>query len=196
MCSPASFETAYVQRASPTEPIVVTCASWTLKAYWPKTSLVENSTIRSTVSFVASAASSALYVPITFTRIVRTGVEDVALREVEVRMRRELGPREGVAVEVVDRNHLVLVDQLSRERRPDEPGAAGDHDPLALERHAGIVVECLSRDPERSDAVAAVSRRPASSGHVLPGHARAVACPGPPTSSPHLERNAEPRTRV
>ena len=26
MCSPASFETAYVQRASPTEPIVVTCA--------------------------------------------------------------------------------------------------------------------------------------------------------------------------
>ena len=26
MCSPASFETAYVQRASPTEPIVVTLA--------------------------------------------------------------------------------------------------------------------------------------------------------------------------
>ena len=75
MCSPASFETAYVQRASPTEPIDVTWASWTLNAYCPKTSLVENSTIRSIVSFVASAASSALYVPITFTRIVRTGLE-------------------------------------------------------------------------------------------------------------------------
>ena len=60
MCSPASFETAYVQRASPTEPIVVTCPSPTLNACCPKTSLVENSTIRSTVSFVASAASRAL----------------------------------------------------------------------------------------------------------------------------------------
>ena len=60
MCSPASFETAYVQRASPTEPIVVTCPSWTLNACWPNTSLVENSTSRSSVSRVASAASSAL----------------------------------------------------------------------------------------------------------------------------------------
>ena len=59
MCSPASLETAYVQRASPTEPIVVTCPSPTLKACCPKTSLVENSTIRSSVSRVASAASSA-----------------------------------------------------------------------------------------------------------------------------------------
>ena len=30
MCSPASFETAYVQRASPTEPIVETWPSLTL----------------------------------------------------------------------------------------------------------------------------------------------------------------------
>ncbi len=60
MCSPASFDTAYVQRASPTEPIVVTCASWTLNACWPNTSLVEKSTRRSTVSFAASAASSTL----------------------------------------------------------------------------------------------------------------------------------------
>ena len=60
MCSPASFETAYVQRASPTEPCEVTCSSSTLNANEPKTSLVENSITRSIVSFVASAASSAL----------------------------------------------------------------------------------------------------------------------------------------
>ena len=60
MCSPASFETAYVQRASPTEPCVVALVSSTRKAYVPNTSLVENSISRSTVSFVASAASSAL----------------------------------------------------------------------------------------------------------------------------------------
>ena len=50
MCSPASFETAYVQRASPTEPIVETWPSATWKACAPKTSLVEKSTKRSSVS--------------------------------------------------------------------------------------------------------------------------------------------------
>ena len=60
MCSPASFETAYVQRASPTEPIVETWPSVTLYACVPKTSLVEKSTKRSSVAAVASAASSAL----------------------------------------------------------------------------------------------------------------------------------------
>src|SRR5690348_7461201 len=74
MCSPASFDTAYVQRASPTEPIVDTCPSLTLYACVPKTSLVEKSTKRSSVRSVASAASSTLYVPITLTRIVRTGL--------------------------------------------------------------------------------------------------------------------------
>jgi hypothetical protein len=74
MCSPASFETAYVQRASPTDPVVVTWPSWTLMAWVPKTSLVEKSTKRSSVSLVASAASRALYVPIRLTRIVRTGI--------------------------------------------------------------------------------------------------------------------------
>ena len=53
MCSPASFETAYVQRASPTEPIVETCPSSTRKACVPKTSLVEKSTKRSRLSSVA-----------------------------------------------------------------------------------------------------------------------------------------------
>ena len=78
--------------------------------------------------------------PITLTRIVRTGlvehgvdagdarrvddvraagrelgepleVEDVALGEAEVRMVGELGAGESVAVEVVDRDDLVLVDE-------------------------------------------------------------------------------------
>src|SRR5919198_828615 len=74
MCSPASFETAYVQRASPTEPVEVRCPSRTLYACGPKTSLVEKSTSRSSVSRVASAASSTLYVPIRLTRIVLTGL--------------------------------------------------------------------------------------------------------------------------
>src|SRR6266550_1386202 len=74
MCSPASFETAYVQRVSPTDPIVETWPSATLYACVPKISLVEISTKRSTEPRVASAASSTLYVPITFTRIVRTGL--------------------------------------------------------------------------------------------------------------------------
>ena len=60
MCSPASFETAYVQRASPTEPIVETWPSSTFSACVPNTSLVEKSTNRSSVGRVASAASSAL----------------------------------------------------------------------------------------------------------------------------------------
>ena len=60
MCSPASFETAYVQRASPTEPIVDTWPSSTRNACVPKTSLVEKSMKRSSVSSVATAASSTL----------------------------------------------------------------------------------------------------------------------------------------
>src|ERR671932_753502 len=52
MYSPASFETAYVQRASPTEPWLVTCVSSTLYAWRPKTSLVENSIRRSSVELV------------------------------------------------------------------------------------------------------------------------------------------------
>jgi hypothetical protein len=45
-----------------------------LYACVPNTSLVEKSTNRSSVSSVATAASSTLYVPIMFTRIVRTGL--------------------------------------------------------------------------------------------------------------------------
>src|SRR6266571_3269658 len=78
MYSPASFDTAYVQRASPTEPPLVTWVSSTRYARVPNTSLVEKSTKRSSVDCVACAASSTLYVPIRLTRIVRTGLSSTA----------------------------------------------------------------------------------------------------------------------
>ena len=100
--------------------------------------------------------------PITFTRITRTGlcehgvdsgdrravhevrragsgsakrirIEDVALHEREVRMVAEVCARERVAVEAVVCDDLVPVDELARERRADEAGAAADEDPLALQ---------------------------------------------------------------
>ena len=42
-------------------------------------------------------------------------------------------------MEVVDRDDLVRVDEPGRERRPDEPGAAGDEDPLSRQGHPRIV---------------------------------------------------------
>ena len=113
-----------------------------------------------------SAASSTLYVPITLTRIVRTGlsstvstpaiaaqwttcvaplttsarisgVEDVALDEPEVRVLGEARAAERVAVEVVDGDDLVVVDEPPRERRPDEARAARDDDALSAQGHAG-----------------------------------------------------------
>src|SRR3989442_6527426 len=78
MYSPASFETAYVQRASPTEPPLVTCVSSTRYACVPKTSLVEKSTRRASDDCVACAVSSTLYVPIRLTRMVRTGLSSTA----------------------------------------------------------------------------------------------------------------------
>ena len=75
MCSPASFETAYVQRASPTEPIVDTCPSCTL--YGVRAEDLARREVDEALErrrCVASAASSTLYVPIMFTRIVRTGL--------------------------------------------------------------------------------------------------------------------------
>src|SRR5207247_10547642 len=56
--SPASFDTAYVQRASPTEPWVVTCVSSTLYACVPKTSLVEKSISRSARPASCAASST------------------------------------------------------------------------------------------------------------------------------------------
>ena len=64
-------------------------------------------------------------------------VEHVALHESEVRMVAERRAAEGVAVEVVDRDDLVLVDEAPCERRADEPCAAGHDDALARQSHAG-----------------------------------------------------------
>ncbi len=58
-----------------------------------------------------------------------------------VRVVGELGAGERVAVEVVDRDDLVALDELARERRRDEAGAAGDQDPFAFEHRA----ECNRR---------------------------------------------------
>jgi hypothetical protein len=63
----------------------------------------------------------------------RFRVEDVGLVQLEVRVLGERRPGQRVAVEVVDGDDLVAVDQLARKRRPDEPGAAGDEDPFARE---------------------------------------------------------------
>src|SRR4029453_11755609 len=63
-------------------------------------------------------------------------VEHVTLHEREARMLRELGAAERVAVQVVERDDLVLVDEAPSERRADEAGAAGDQDPLAAQSHA------------------------------------------------------------
>ena len=64
------------------------------------------------------------------------GVEDVALDEGEVRMVCERGSAERVAVQIVERDDLVLVDEPARERRADEPRAARHDDPLSRQSHA------------------------------------------------------------
>ena len=97
-------------------------------------------------------------------------VEHVALHEVEVRVVAEVGARERVAMEVVERDHLVLVDEPARERRPDEAGAAGDQDPLAAQSHAAS----LAAYPRRCDAPSrAIARARARV-------SRAQRCPAPP----------------
>ena len=142
--------------------MVVTWPSLTLNACCPKTSLVENSTIRSIVSrrlerrlervvradhvdphgahraredgVDAGDRSGVHEVRAALDqRAELVTVENVGLLEVEVRMGREIGARQRIAVEVVHRDDLVVVDQTPGEGRPDEPRPAGDHDPLAGE---------------------------------------------------------------
>ena len=74
-------------------------------------------------------------------------VEHVALDEAEVRVLAEVRARERVAVQVVERDHLVRVDEPAGERRPDEAGAAGDQDPLAAQRHAASLAALSWTDP-------------------------------------------------
>ena len=64
-------------------------------------------------------------------------VEDVALDEGEVRMLGERGAAERVAMQVVDGDDLVVVDEPRGERRADEPGATRDDDALSGQGHAG-----------------------------------------------------------
>jgi hypothetical protein len=109
-------------------------------------------------------------VPITFTRIVRTGLSRTvstpaiaaqwtmcvapaaaSRSELEPRMLQEAGTGDRVAVEIVVRDDRVPVDELPRESRADEARAAGDQDPLALQHPANI---SLHRALPRSAAAA------------------------------------------
>jgi hypothetical protein len=56
--------------------------------------------------------------------------------ELEVLVVGKVGAAERVAVEVVDRDDLVRVDQPARQRRADETGAAGHQHAFPGERHA------------------------------------------------------------
>ena len=76
-------------------------------------------------------------------------VEHVRLDEREVRMLAEVEPGQRIAMQVVERDDLVLVDEPPRERRPDEPGAAGDDDSLAAQRHAASLEARFDRAATR-----------------------------------------------
>src|SRR5205823_10852621 len=67
----------------------------------------------------------------------RVCIEHIGLVQREVRVVTEIGGREGVAVKVVERDDLVLLDDPAPERRRDETGAAGDEDALSLQSHDG-----------------------------------------------------------
>ena len=92
--------------------------------------------LSSTVSTPAIAAQWTKCVAPCAASLQRVGVEDVALDQLEVRVVGEVEPAQRVAVEVVERDDRVAIDELARERRADEAGAAGDEDPLSLE-HRG-----------------------------------------------------------
>ncbi len=180
MCSPASFDTAYVQRASPTDPIVVTCASCdverVLAEHLARREVHEplHGVARRERCFEhvvgadhvhAHRADRALEdgVDSRYARAVDDmgrpghellqplGVEHVTLDELEVRMLGEARPAERVAVQIVDGDDLVRVDEPAGERRADEACAARDDDPLAGQRHAG---ESRGRYLDRVRAVA------------------------------------------
>ena len=147
----------------------------TLNACWPKTSLVEKSTTRSTVSLrrerrlehVVRADHVHAHRPHgALEHRVHAGdrraVDDVRRAgerspraasasstspcdEREVRVVGERRAAERVAVEVVDGDDLVVVDEPPRERRADESRAAGDDDALSAQSHAGESMTARSR---------------------------------------------------
>ena len=64
-------------------------------------------------------------------------VEHIPLHEVEIRVLREARAAERVAMEVVNGDDLVLVDEAARKSRADEASPSGDDDPLPAQWHAG-----------------------------------------------------------
>ena len=116
-------------------------------------------------------------------------VEDVALGEVEVRVVGEVGPGERVAMEVVDRDDLVGVDEPRCEGRSDEPSATGDEDPLSRQGHPRIVD--APGGGVGSARLLKAGRRERSTTAAWPLLSQlAMSHPvtlGPPTSSPRLK---------
>ena len=90
-----------------------------------------------TVSTPAIAAQWTTCVAPRVSSTIRAEIENVALVEGEVRVVGELGAGQRVAVEVVDRDDLVVVDEPAGERRRDEAGAAGEQDAFSAQGHGG-----------------------------------------------------------
>ena len=91
-------------------------------------------------------------------------------------------PGERVAVEVVGRDDLVLVDEPAGERRADEAGAAGDEDPLAREHAASLSARYrfqsdADRRPDRAARRRRRVRRRPSARPSAPPDDRARRCP-------------------
>jgi hypothetical protein len=91
----------------------------------------------------------------------RIEVEHVGLVEGEVRVVRERRARERVAVQVVERDDLVPVDELTRERRRDEARAAGDEDPLVLQHAPSLPRRAPDRRRSRRAEPGSAAARPA-----------------------------------
>ena len=92
----------------------------------------------------------------------RLGLEHVDLVEREVRVLMQVSAGQRIAVQVVDRDDLVVLDEPPRERRRDEARAAGDHDSLPLEHEGkpsgrGHECRCVPGGPQ-------TRRMPSSSG--------------------------------
>ena len=111
------------------------------------------------------------------------GVEHVALDEGQVRVLGELGAGERVAVEVVEGDDLVVVDEPPRERRRDESGSARDEDPLPFERHAASLQTVLA-GALHSPATVGTCEHSSSSAPCWPSRAR------PGAASPSRRRPA------
>ena len=143
-----------------------------------------------TVSTPAMPAAWTMCVTPRVASVEARQVEHVALHEAEVRMLAEVGARERVAVEVVERDHLVRVDEPAGERRPDEAGAAGDQDPLAAQRHAASLAAYLDRTLHRS-ASSSLSSWPCS----RPLVAATAQAPRRDRPADRLPRDRRPRRR-